>query len=179
MCITHKDQSIYLDQCSYLEKVIEHFGMTNAKYVQTPLPVGYIPMPNEREVNPQMCTQFQQIIGSLLYIMLRTHPDIAFAVTKLAQFAANPSKEYLDKAKYVLCYLADTPKYALVYKGASNKGLITHTDSDYTADLVKHQSMTGYPIKLANGIISWQSRAQNTIALSATEAEYMALSDCS
>jgi hypothetical protein len=57
--------------------------------------------------------------------------------------------------------------------------LIAYSDSDYTADPVKHISTTGYLLKLANGIISWQSRAQKTIALSATEAEYMALSNCS
>jgi transposase InsO family protein len=179
MRVIRKGQSIYIDQCSYLEKVIERFGMTNAKYARTPLPTGYMPTPNEGEVNPQLRTQFQQIIGSLLYIMLGTRPDIAFAVTKLAQFAANPSKEHLDKAKYVLRYLAGTAKYALVYKGASNKGLIAYTDSDYAADPVKRRSTTGYIFKLADGIISWQSRAQKTIALSATEAEYMALSDCS
>ena len=59
MHVLRKGQSIYIDQCSYLEKVIECFGMTNAKYGQTPLPTGYMPMPNEGEVNPQMCTQFQ------------------------------------------------------------------------------------------------------------------------
>src|SRR5258708_7707413 len=136
-------------------------------------------MPNEREVNPQMRTLFQQIIGSLLYIMLGTRPDIAFAVTKFAQHVANPSKKHLDKVKYVLRYLASTAKYALVYNGASNKGLIAYTDSDYVADLVKGRSTTGYLLKLADGIISWQSRVQKTIALSATEAECMALSDCS
>src|SRR5260221_2714923 len=82
MRVQRKGRSIYIDQCSYLEKVVEHFGMTNAKHTRTPLPT-YIPTPNKREVNPQMCTLFQQIIGSLLYIMLRTHPDIAFAVTSL------------------------------------------------------------------------------------------------
>jgi len=89
------------------------------------------------------------------------------------------SKEHLDKAKYILHYLAGTVKYVLVCKDTSNKGLIAYTDSDYAADLVKRRSTTGYHLKLANGIISWQSRAQKTIALSATEAEYMALSDCS
>lgn len=179
MRVQRKGRSIYIDQCSYLEKVVERFGMTNAKYARTPLPTGYTPTPNQGEVNPHMRTLFQQIIGSLLYIMLGTRPDIAFAVTKLAQHAANPSKEHLDKAKYILRYLAGTAKYALVYKGASNKGLIAYTDSDYAADPVKRRSTTGYHLKLADGIISWQSRAQKTIALSATEAEYMALSDCS
>ena len=85
--------------------------------------------------------------------------DLAFAVTKLAQHAANPSKEHLDKAKYILRYLAGTAKYALVYKGASNKGLIAYTDSDYASDPVKRRSTAGHHLKLADGIISWQSRA--------------------
>src|SRR5258708_1306542 len=132
MHVQRKGRSIHIDQCSCLEKVVERFEMTNAKYAQTPLPTGYTPTPNEGEVNPQMRTLFQQIIGSLLYIMLGTCSDIAFAVTKLAQFAANPSKEHLDKAKYILRYLAGTAKYALVYKGASNKGLMPYTTSNIT-----------------------------------------------
>ena len=77
MHVTCKGKSILIDQCSYLQKVVEHFGMTNAKYVQTPLPAGFIPMPNQGEVNPQLRSEYQQVIGSLLYIMLRTRPDIA------------------------------------------------------------------------------------------------------
>jgi hypothetical protein len=95
--------------------------------------------------------------------MLRTRPDIAYAVTKLAQFAANPSKEHLNQAHYVIHYLAGTVNYALVFNGASNKGLIAYTDSDYAADPIKHRSTTGFLFKLANGIISWQSRAQKTM----------------
>src|SRR6202047_4176809 len=105
--------------------------MENAKYARTPLPEGYIPLPNQGEVDPQMRSEYQQVIGSLLYIMLGTRPDIAYAVTKLAQFAVNPSQEHLTKAHYIIRYLAGTVKYALVYHGASNKGLIAYTDSDY------------------------------------------------
>jgi hypothetical protein len=52
-------------------------------------------------------------------------------------------------------------------------------DSDWAADKIWRWSVTGYFFKLANGIISWHSHAQKTIALSSTEAEYMAISDCS
>jgi hypothetical protein len=111
--------------------------------------------------------------------MLGTRPDIAFAVTKLAQYAANPSQEHLTKALYICRYLIGTKKYALCYDGSTGQGLSACTDSDWASDPNTHCSQTGFFLKLANGIFSWTSRAQNTIALSSTEAEYMALSDCS
>src|SRR5436190_13184621 len=110
--------------------------------------------------------------------MLGTCPDIAYAVIKLAKFAANPSQEHLDKALYICRYLVGTQDYALVFDGLSDQGLIAYTDSDWASDPTDRKSITGYMIKLANGTFSWRSHTQTTIALSSTEAEYMALSDC-
>jgi transposase InsO family protein len=177
--VMRKDGNIIINQIPYLQKVIQRFGMTNAKHTRTPLPQGYKPLPNENPVDPILRQKFQSVIGSLLYIMLGTRPDIAYAVTVMSQFAVNPSQEHLDKALYICRYLAGTEKYALVYEGLTNKGLIAYTDSDWAADPVRRRSVTGFFFKLANGIISWQSRSQKTVALSSTEAEYMALSDCS
>ena len=67
----------------------------------------------------------------------------------------------------------------MVYDGSGDEGIIAFTDSDWAANPIKRRSITGYFFKLAGGIFSWQSQAQKTIALSSTEAEYMALSDCS
>src|SRR6202035_3453106 len=106
-------------------------------------------------------------------------PDICFAVTRMSQFSANPSQEHLDKAISICRYLAGTKNYALVYNGASQKGLMAYVDSDWAADKNTRRSVTGYFFKVANSTFCWQSRAQKTIALSSTEAEYMALSDCS
>jgi hypothetical protein len=111
--------------------------------------------------------------------MLGTRPDITYAVTKLAQFSANPSADHMSNAKHILHYLNSTRKHAMVFDGASIEGLTAHTDSDWAADVIKRRSTTGYFFKLADGIFSWQSRAQKTVALSSTEAEYMALSDTS
>ena len=179
MRVQRKNGKIYLDQTTYLQKVVERFGMTNSRYASTPLPAGYKPEPNPGPADAKLRSEFQSVIGSLLYIMLGTRPDIAYAVTKMSQFAANPSREHLDKALYICRYLAGTSKYALVYDGPSNKGLLAYTDSDWASDPIKRRSVTGYFFKLADGIISWQSRSQKTVALSSTEAEYMALSDCS
>jgi hypothetical protein len=83
------------------------------------------------KASPELLRQYQSIIGSLLYLMIGTHPDIAFVVTKLAQFSANPSQEHFEQAKYICRYLIGTKNYSLVFKHAPGKGLATYMDSDW------------------------------------------------
>ena len=179
MRITWSGSKIHLDQCAYLETVLQRCGMQNSKSAAMPLPAGYVSTPSVGAPNLEIRSRFQTVIGSLLYLMLGTRPDIAFAVTKLAQHAANLSKEHLERALYICRYLVGTSKYRLTYNGSSSEGISACTDSDWASDNSTRRSQTGYFIKLAKGLISWTSRAQKTIALSSTEAEYMALSDCS
>ena len=105
MWIKFDGHKILIDQCLYLEKVLEHFGMQNAKIAPTPLPQGYYPSKHLGSVDSELRSRFQQVIGSLLYITLGTRPDVAYAVAALSQHAANPSKEHLDKALYIYQYL--------------------------------------------------------------------------
>ena len=108
MNIHRQGHLITLEQKDYLRKILERFNMHNAKAAPTPLPQGYVPTPNESSENPKRKSHYQQVIGSLLYLMLGTRPDIAFAVTKMSQFAANPSEEHLSKALYICRYLVGT-----------------------------------------------------------------------
>ena len=117
--------------------------------------------------------RFQTVIGSLLYLMLGTRPDIAFA-----WHTANPSSDHLNRALYICHYLVGTQDYALVYKGESRLGIYACTDLDWASNPDNRRSQTGYYLMIAGGIFSWATRAQRTVALSSTEAEYMALSDC-
>ena len=148
MHILKKNDNIYLDQTVYLDKVLQCFELTNAKFVSTPLPEGYHPAPNVQSVDTQLQTKYQQIIGSLMYIMLRTHPDIAYAVTKMAQHAANPPQDHLNHALHICHYLAGTSRYALIYKGKSNRGLFACADSDRASNPADCRSTTGYMMKL-------------------------------
>ena len=109
-----------LDQKEYLHKVLEQFNMLNAKPAPTPLPTSYMPIPGTGATNPTLRTHFQQIIGSLMYLIIGTRPDICFAVIKLAQMTANHIQKHIDKALYVLRYLVGTSNYAIVYNGLSN-----------------------------------------------------------
>ena len=111
--------------------------------------------------------------------MIGTQPDIAFTVTHLSQFSTNPTEDHYKAAQQVCRYLVGTCDYKLVYTCEEDKGLVAYTNSDWAADKIWHRSVTGYFFKLANSIILWRSHTQKTIALSSTEAEYMAISDCS
>jgi hypothetical protein len=153
--------------------------MTNAKATQTHLSSNWDPKENKGKATAAEITCYQFIIGSLLYLMMGTRPDISYAVTHLSQFTMNPSEDHHKAALHICHYLTGTQDYKLVYGKTADKGLMAYTDSDWAADKIWCQSVTGYFFKLADSIISWCSHAQKTVALSSTEAEYMALSNCS
>ena len=85
---------------------------------------------------------------------------------------ANSSNEYYQAKLYLCRYLLNTCKYQIVYNGLSNKSVVVQ-DSEL------HKSITDYSTLMAYGVIPWISCQQKIVALSSTEVEYMALSDCS
>jgi hypothetical protein len=111
--------------------------MTNAKAVQTLLPSNWDPKVNKGKASVAEVTCYQSIIGSLLYLMIGTHPDIAFAVTHLSQFSTNPTEDHYKAALHICRYLAGTQDYTLVYSHTTGKGLCAYTDSNWAADKIQ------------------------------------------
>ena len=179
MRIRRKDGKIYLNQTAYLQKVIKHFNLQNVKPALTPLPEGYQPSPIKENASATLHSKYQQVIGSLLYLMLGTQPNIAFAVTKLSQFASNPTKEHLGKVLYICCYLLGMPNYALVYNRPGNGRLLAYTDTDWASNPITRKSTSSYVVKLAGAVFSWNTHMQKTVVLFFTKAEYMSLLDTS
>jgi hypothetical protein len=179
MQVQRQGLDITIDQVNYLKKVLERFQMTNAKATQTPLPSNLDPKKNKGKAMAAEITCYQSIIGNLLYLMIGTCPDISYAVMHLSQFSMNPSEDHYKAVLHICRYLAGTQDYKLVYGKTADKGLMAYMDSNWAANKIWRWSITGYFFKSADGIISWHSHAQKTVALSLTEAEYMAISDCS
>ena len=124
---------------------------------------------------------YRKIVGSLIYVMTATRPDLCFAVTKLSQHMSDPSAAHFTMAKHVLRYLKGTADQSLVFKGSNNHlGLVGHCNADW-ANSPDRRSITGYAFQLAETgpMISWKSKKQQTIALSTCEAEYMAITAAS
>jgi hypothetical protein len=115
---------------------------------------------------------FEGAIGSLMYLMLSTRPDIAFAVNQISQFCKNPQPAHWAAVKRIFSYLQGMRGYGLRF-GPLNTVPIGYTDSDYAGNTHTRQSTSVFIFILNGGSIEWSSRRQQCIALSTTEAEYV------
>ena len=120
---------------------------------------------------------YRSAVGALMYLMVGTRPDLAAAVGALSQFAVDPCPTHWQALKRVLRYLQATPTHGIRFIGFSDGDLVGYSDADWAGDIESRRSTSGYVFMLNSGCISWRSKKQRTVALSSTEAEYMALSE--
>src|ERR1700733_11109047 len=157
--------------------------MQDSKPVKFPIPVGVklsteqCPKTQEEEEDMSR-VPYESVVGSLMYAMVCTRPDIAHAVGVLSRFMSKPGKEHWTIVKQVFRYLRGTSDYGLCYQGRPGLdrvlGIHGFVDVDWVGDLDQRRSTSGYVFNLFGGAISWMSKKQSIVALSTTEAEYMA-----
>lgn len=128
------------------------------------------------EVEKMSQVPYQELVGSLLYIAQGSRPDISWAVNNASKFNQNPGQPHWIALKRILRYLKATSNAKLRYSKDGNSHFIGFCDSDYAGNSDDRRSCSGYSFLLQGGAISWSSKRQQTVALSTTEAEYMALS---
>lgn len=119
---------------------------------------------------------YSSSVGSLMYTMICTRPDIAYAVGVVSRFLCNPGKEHQVAVKWILRYLRGTTKRCLCF-GKGKPVLEGYTDADMTGDVDSRKSTSGYLTTFAGGAVSQQSKLQKCVALSTTEAEYIAATE--
>lgn len=130
--------------------------------------------------NDKSCdkTLYQSIVGSLLYLSMKTRPDIAFAVSCAARYCSSPSEYNLMCVKRILRYLCGTIDYGILYSKQSSSYCEGYSDSDWAGDVRDRKSTSGYCFAINGGLISWKSCKQKCVSLSTAEAEYVALAAC-
>ena len=167
---------VWIGQPAYVGRVLERFGMQDAKSVATPVDTSTkLVKAVEDDVLVDQ-SLYQSAVGSLLYLSTSTRPDIAFAVSNVAKFSANPTKRHWTGVKRILRYLKSTSDLGLHFTSNDVDDLVGYSDSDWAGDLDDRKSTSGYLFKLCGAPISWRSKKQTSVALSTAEAEYIALS---
>ena len=121
---------------------------------------------------------YASAVGSLMYAMVCTRPDIAHAVGVVSRYMNNPGKEHWMAVKWILRYLRGTTNQALCF-GGSNIALQGYVDADMAGDRDNRRSTTGYVFTVGGTTVSWVSKIQSVVALSTTEAEYVAATEAS
>jgi hypothetical protein len=173
--------TLKLSQEKYIKKVLEKFNMAEAKAVCMPLGVQF-------KLNKEQCPKvederlemdkipYASAVGSLMYAMVSTRPDIAHAVGVVSRFMSNPGREHWQGVKWLLRYLKRTSKTCLCFR---KKKIVLEgfADADLGGDKDTGKSTTGYVFTIGGTAISWMSRLQKSVALSTTEAEYMAIAE--
>jgi len=131
----------------------------------------------KEEAVPVARHAYMSLLGSLMFAAMTCRPDIAFAVSLLAQGGVDPRQVHMGALVRVLKYLVSTKDAKLVYKGAG--GAVQpciYTDSDWGSEK-DGKSRAGWTGKVAGGAVTWYSKKLAMVASSSAEAEYKALSE--
>ncbi|KAM1529835.1 hypothetical protein ACFX1Z_018995 [Malus domestica] len=181
----YRDRSrklIGLSQSMYIDKVLSRFQIEQSKKCFLPVRHGIHLSKSMEPQTPEEIRQMNVIpyasaIGSLMYAMICTRPDIAYAVSITSRYQSNPGSEHWTAVKTVLKYLKRTKDMFLVYEGATELRVEAYTDADFQSNVDDRSSNFGYVFTLNGGAVSWKSKKQNVIADSTTEAEYVAATE--
>lgn len=169
---------VRISQSHYIESTLERFGMLNCKAAKAPLPQKLVLAPGSAEdIEEAKNIPYQELTGCLQWISVCTRPDISYAVSQLARYNSCWTLAHWHAAKHVLRYLQGTKDLTISYSGGSPSPQ-AYSDSDFSQCPVTQKSITGFVVVVADGAVSWKSQRQPIVALSTSEAEYVAATEC-
>lgn len=183
------NRTVELVQSAFVDQFLERFGMSDCKPVATPA-VGVLPRLTA-ESGGMTDVDYMSKVGAGLWLAMGTRPDIAYTVQALGRHMNAVGPEHHEACKRMMRYLKGTRDLGIKYTGNKDNTLeITvvadnghqdnpvkvslHADSSWGDDPATRRSTTGYLVMVAGAAVNWSSKLQQTVALSTSEAEYMA-----
>jgi hypothetical protein len=177
------ERTFHLTQKGLIDKVLDATGMTNCK--GNALPASLKPLGPDPDGPPFIEDwNYASVIGMLMYLASNSRPDIQFAVHQCARFTHNYRQSHATAIKTILRYLKETRTQGLIMKPTKGLTVDCYVDASFASlwdvedkqDSTCVKSRTGFVIMIAGCPLLWASKLQTMIALSTTEAEYIALS---
>ena len=171
---------ISFSQTTYIQKLVEHFVMEEAKPLSVPISPGHNLTKSQSPSDPQAIEEMKRIpyreaMGSLMYAVVGTWLDIAYVVSYMARFMANPEHAHWEAVKRVIRYLKGTKDVKLILGKGST---LTWEELNYQnctrmqgySDANRnsqehHHAISGYVFCIDGGEISWNSRKQALVSL--------------
>ncbi len=186
MEVERTSDGIKLSQAAYITKLLERFGMSDAYPVATPFASGVQLSSQQSPVDDSERQEmanvpYREAVGALIHLVVCTRPDVAYQVSQLARYSANPGRTHWTALKHLLRYLKGTKTLGVQYHRVNPSGdsmselkLEAYVDASFAGDCDDRKSTTGFVTMLAGGPVSWSSKRQTLTAQSTAEAEYVA-----
>ena len=180
------DGSIIMSQPHLIDQILTMLRLDGENTTTKDIPMASSRLLSRHNDSPPFDGHFdyRSVIGKLNYLEKSTRPDISYAVHQCARFAASPRKEHGEAVKWLGRYLKGTRDKGIIMK-PDEQDFECFVDADFSgnwdADIADNdpdtaRSRTGYIVKFNGCPILWASKLQTEVALSSTEAEYVALS---
>lgn len=168
-----------VSQSSYIQKIISDIGLHDSKISPYPLDPNFgktTLIDDEFLLDNNL---YQKFIGCLLYVSINSRPDISASVSILARRVSRPTKGDWNELKRVVKYLKGTINLKLTLSRVeqNNEIFFGYADADWAENKDDRKSNSGYIFKVFGGAVSWCCRKQSCVALSSTEAEFIALAE--
>eukprot|EP00253_Pinus_taeda_P007517 PITA_07517 len=167
-----KDE-IFICQTKYAHDMLNKFDMLDCHPSPTPSAHGEVLC---RDDGADLVDEktYRSIVGSLIFLT-HTRPDITYSVSLVSRYMTNPSEIYMKAAKRILRYVKGTLNFGIHYYSSGKFNLVGFSDLDWGGSLDDRKSTSGNCFSFGSGLITWSSKKQSIVALSSTEAEYVAV----
>jgi len=174
-----------MSQPYLIERILEAANIDSRMTNSRPVPVvGPLLSRDEDGPDRKHSWNYRTLTGMLGYLQLTSRPDISMATHQCARFNSCPKLSHERSINRICRYLLGTMDKGIVFRPDHSRGLECHVDADFAGGWTGGDSTnpetvlsrTGFVISYAGCPIYWQSKLQSEIALSTTEAEYIALS---
>ncbi|GKA20966.1 retrovirus-related pol polyprotein from transposon TNT 1-94, partial [Tanacetum coccineum] len=176
LLISQSLKGIFLNQSKYALESLRKYGMESSDPVDTPM-VEKSKLDEDPHRKAVDHTHYRGMVGTLMYLTA-SRPDLTFAVCMGARYQAKPTKKHLHAVKRIFKYLTGTVNWELWYLTDSSIALTAYADADHAGCQDTRRSTSGSMQLLGDRLVSWSSKRMKSVAISSTEVEYIALSDC-
>jgi hypothetical protein len=144
---------LYMNQIGYLKEFFKRFRMEDCKAIGVPFDPKTKLKKNVNKDDKMVKVGYQQVVGSLMYAMLCTRPDLAYPIS-----VANPGLEHWIAVKRIFRYLQGTLQFKLRFGGLSPQDVVGYCDADWAGDLEDRRSTTGFVFMMGGEATSWSSK---------------------
>lgn len=135
---------------------------------------------DEAESKKMSNIPYASVVGGVMYTMVCSRSDLSHAISILSRYMIDPSLNHWDALKKVLRYMREAINLGILFEKISDKNdqpLVGFVDFDFATDLDNIRSQTEIVFTLFRTAINWKSSLQHIVALSTTEAEYLAMTE--